>query len=286
MAARDVHATRWSHFRGRIQRASTIYGVLFGVALGIAAVALGRGPRDGALVAGGVILIVVIVQWTNAENEAARDFFTAFAPTVGLRYVVASSLPPLTPLLSAGESQLCKNAMEGPLFGRLGGPTCTLTQYEFHVTHADGEHGTRTVPYHFTVCGAEIPEALPVFHGVYLRRRPQIRVGFLWDDWLARAHAHEVDLESADFEELYELRAARDQDPSVLHQLFSPSFIVWLSEHPLRPGFECKAGMLAVFIPGHEGDADHLTLFHEAAREIARRVAAAVEAARPLTPAA
>src|SRR5438270_671655 len=78
----------------------------------------------------------------------------------------------------------------------------------------------------FTIAAVEIDEALPVFHGVYLRRRPRIHIpGFLWDDWLARAHAEQVDLESSGFEELYELRAARDQDRMVLHELFSPSFI-------------------------------------------------------------
>src|SRR5439155_1669890 len=129
--------------------------------------------------------------------------------------------------------------------------------------------------------------ALSVFHGVYLRRRPRIHIpGFLWDDWLARVHAEEVDLESSGFEELYEHLAARDQDRMVLHELFSPSFIVWLTEHPLRPGFECKAGELVVFIPEHEGNAGRLTLFHEAAREVGRRVIAAVDAARSATPAA
>jgi hypothetical protein len=285
MSVRDVHATRWSHFRNRLRGRWVVYGLLFGVALGIAGAALWHRPLLLPVIAAVVAVVVLLYQWTRSEGEAADDFFRAFAPTAGLEYVVSGTLPPITPLLSAGEVQLCKHVMEGPLFGALGGPACTLAHYEFQVSHADGENGARKVPHDFTVCALEVPGALPVFHGVYLRRRPQIRIPGLWDDWLARAHAHEVDLESADFEALYELRAARDQDQGALYELFSPSFILWLAGHPLRPGFECKAGTLVVFIPGHEGDADRLTLFHEASREVARRVSAAVEASQAVSPA-
>jgi hypothetical protein len=262
-----------------------VYTTLAGAGLGIAAASLSHHPIYALYATGLVLAGVAVHQWSVAEDESEREFFADLAPRLGLEYVVSGALPPITPLLSAGDSQLCEHVMEGPLFGKLGGPTCTLAHYQFSVTHADGEHGTRQVPHHFTVGAMELPDALPVFHGIYLRRRPAIRIPGLWDDWLARAHAAEVDLESADFEQLYELRAAPDQDPLVLQRLFSPSFIVWLAEHPLRPGLECKAGELVVFMPEHEGDADRLTLFHEATREIARRVMATVES-RSLTPAA
>ena len=281
-----MHATRWSHFRRRMSARLLVYTTLAGAGLGIAAAALSHHPLYALYATGLVLAGMAIHQWSVAEDESEQEFFAGLAPRLGLEYMVSGALPPITPLLSAGDSRLCEHVMEGPLFGKLGGPTCTLAHYQFSVTHADGEHGRRQVPYHFTVCAMDVPEALPVFHGTYLRQHPAIHIPGLGGDWLARAHAAEVDLESTDFEQLYELRAAPDQDPLVLHRLFSPSFIVWLAEHPLRPGFECKAGELVVFIPEHEGDADRLTLFHEAAREVTRRVVAAVEASRSLTPAA
>lgn len=281
-----MHATRWAHFRRRMSGRVALYSTLTGLALGIAVAALHHDPLELLPVTAVVVAGNALYEWTQAGGESERDFFTALAPRLGLDYVVSGSLPPLTPLLSAGDSRACKNVMEGPLFGELGGPRCTLAHYQFNVTHADGEAGSRQDPHPFTVCAVEIPQALPVFHGVYLRRRPKLRVpGFLWDDWLRRAHAEEVDLESTDFEDLYELRAAPDQDRIALRRLFSPSFVLWLAEHPLRPGFECKAGMLVAFVPEQEGDADRLTLFHEAGREIARRVTAAVDAPRALSPA-
>jgi hypothetical protein len=282
-----MHATRWAQFRRRMSPRTLLYTTLTGTALGIALAAAGGRALFLAAGIAAPLALTAIYNWTRAEDEAEREFFNSLAPRLGLEYLVSGSLPPTTPLLSAGDRRGCSQVMEGPLFGALGGPRCTLAHYRFEVTHSGDEGRGHSMAHPFTVCGMELAEALPVFHGVYLRRRPNIRIpGFLWDDWLARAHADEVDLESTDFEELYELRVARDQDRLVLHQLFSPSFIVWLTEHPLHPGLECKAGMLVVFIPEHEGDADRLTLFHEAAREIARRVTSAVEAARDLTPAA
>jgi len=287
MAGRDVNATRWSHFRLELPSRFNVYGFLLGTTVCLAIAA--RAQRPMILLVGSAIVAAIIVAatWRRAGADAATDFFRTLAPKLDLEYVVRGALPPLTPLLSAGDSQELDHVMEGPLFGAQGGPLCTLGHYQFKTVQPSGEGGQRTIAHPFTIAAVEIDEALPVFHGVYLRRRPRIHIpGFLWDDWLARVHAEEVDLESSDFEERYELRAARDQDRMVLRELFSPSFIVWLSEHPLRPGFECKAGELVVFIPEHEGNAGRLTLFHEAAREVGRRVIAAVDAARSATPAA
>jgi hypothetical protein len=273
-----VRAARWGHFRRRLGGPVPTYGSLFAVALGIAVAAENRDLLGGMTAALAVLLLVMLAMWRQAGSEAEIEFFSALAPALGLRYVVSSILPPLTPLLAAGTRQTFEQAMEGPVFGSRGGPVCTLAHYTFRTIDQEGRerHGWR-----FTVCGMEIDGALPVFHGVYLRPR-----GGVVHDWLDRApRPEEVHLESTDFDERYELRAALDQDRGVLHQLFSPSFVVWLTEHPLGAGFECKAGELVVYVPGHVLDPDRITLLHEASREIARRVAAAVEATRALTPA-
>ena len=265
----DVNATRWSYFRRGLPSRFNVYALLLGVAVCLAIAALAQSPTIVLVGPAVVAAILVISTWQSAGADAATDFFRTLAPELGLEYVAGGALPPLTPLLSAGDSQELEHVMEGPLFGAQGGPLCTLGHYEFKTIQPSGEGGQRTIAHPFTIAAVEIH--IP---------------GFLWDDWLARAHAEQVDLESSGFEELYELRAARDQDRTVLHELFSPSFIVWLTEHPLRPGFECKAGELVVFIPEHEGNAGRLRLFHEAAREVGRRVIAAVDAARSATPAA
>jgi hypothetical protein len=268
-----VRAARWEHYRRDLGGRLATYGSLFAVAVGIAVTAANHDLLGGMTAALGILLALMFVVWRHASDEAETEFFRALAPTLGLDYMVTGSLPPVTPLLAAGGKRTYEHYMEGPIFGARGGPRCGVAHYTFSTVDDEGREGQR---WPFTVCGMEIAEALPLFHGVFLRRR-----GGIVHDWLHRApHPEPVELESTDFTDRYELRAARDQDRLVLHELFSPSFLVWLAEHPLRPGFECKAGELVAFVPGHEFDGDHLTLFHDAAREIARRVESVGAAAR------
>ena len=65
-------------------------------------------------------------------------------------------------------------------------------------------------------------------------------------------------MESTQFVERYELRAAADQDELMLRRLLSPTVVSWLANHPLAPGFELKAGTLVVFVP-RARDAGNLT---------------------------
>ena len=60
----------------------------------------------------------------------------------------------------------------------------------------------------------------------------------------------------------------------MLRQLFAPSFVIWLAEHPLKPGFELRAGELVVFIPGRCGEAGRLDFLLMAAAEISKRIQA------------
>jgi hypothetical protein len=268
-----MRATRWEHFRRSLGGRLPTYGSVFAIAAGIAVAAANHDPLGGMSAALALLLALMLVIWKHASDEAESEFFAALAPTLGLRYMVTGSLPPITPLLGAGGKRTYGHFMEGPIFGALGGPLCGVAHYTFSTVDHQG-HEAQRCP--FTVCGMEIPEATRLFHGVYVRPR-----GGIVHDWLDRApHPEPVELESTDFTERYELRAARDQDRLVLHELFSPSFLAWLAEHPLRAGFECKAGELVTFVPGHEFDGDHLTLFHDATREIAKRVVAVVAAAR------
>jgi hypothetical protein len=73
---------------------------------------------------------------------------------------------------------------------------------------------------------------------------------------------------------------ADDQDENLARQLLSPSLVVWLSEHPLAPSFEIRAGMLVVFVSGARDDEGSLTYLLDATRRIASRVMAETAEAR------
>jgi hypothetical protein len=111
------------------------------------------------------------------------------------------------------------------------------------------------------------------FQGIYLRRRRGVLDRLDSDsNWLRSQKLEKVELESAKFMERYELWRDRDQDEVRMRQLFAPSFVIWLAEHPLAPGFELRAGELVVFVPGHTEDAGHLEFLLMAANEISKRI--------------
>lgn len=220
-------------------------------------------------------LIVLLVSYQSATKRAETEFFAALAPTLGLDYTLGGDHVAITPLLAAGDRRRFEHTMEGPLFGQLGGPRCLLGHFTYDTRH-DVDEVTAYRPHPFTVCAIDVGAPLERFRGLYLR--PRLSGLGLDHDWLARTPKPKpVELESARFNELYDLRRANDQDELALRELFSPSFVVWLTEHPLQPGFECKAGTLVVFLRGHEESAGKITLLHEAAREIVRRFGKQVE---------
>jgi hypothetical protein len=130
----------------------------------------------------------------------------------------------------------------------------------------------------FTVCVADLEQSMALFKGVFVRPRR----GFVasHSDWLKDSRTHELEVESAEFTERYELLIADDQDELILRRLLSPTLVSWLANHPLTPGFEAKAGALVVFVPHAIEDAGNLTYLIDATRHIASRVLAEAEEER------
>lgn len=236
-------------------------------------VVYGASIRNLPLAAGGIaftLLAVYSVAYTSAHKRAAGEFFGELAGQLGLLYG-QRDYAPITPLLSAGDRRRYEHTMEGPLYGKLGGPQCLLGHYTYETQRELTDEVSHWRSDKFTVCAVDNGAPMVRFRGLYLQ--PRLSGLGLEYNWLSRAPKPEkVKLESERFGQLYELYRAGDQDELALRELFSPSFVVWLSEHPLRPGFECKAGTLVVYIRGHEESAGKITLLHETAREIARRL--------------
>ena len=133
--------------------------------------------------------------------------------------------------------------------------------YTFEVKQEQRRQARHLEPHHFTIATVDVGEhGMSRFQGIYLRRRRGIFDRLDTDaNWLGSTHCEKVELESTAFTEKYELWRDRDQDELKLRQLFAPTFVVWLSEHPLEPGFELRAGELVVFIPGRCGEAGKLS---------------------------
>jgi hypothetical protein len=266
-------------FRSYLGSAPAAYAMAFG---SLAAFTIGAWQGSLAVMLGGpaaIVLGVAGIAWYFADRKAANDFYWGFATSVGLDYANQTSLLTLTPLLGAGSRRHVEQWMHGRLPGGLSGG---IGQLVWERVEKDSD-GTTSVKERnrFTVCVVDLDPSLPYFRGVYLHPRRGLFAPY--SDWLGRTPVRTVEVESSQFVERYQLRAASDQEDLMLRRLFSPTVVSWLANHPLTPGFELKAGTLCVFVPRALEDAGNLTYLIDAARHLAGRVAGEVveELARP-----
>ena len=224
--------------------------------------------------------VVIAFAFLNAQRRSEHAFYTAFADGAGLLYTGDWTLLPLTPLLGAGDGRHIEHYMHGPLRGEGGDLRCALGLYTVEVRRAGNSDGSNSIhtSNQYTICAVDIDAGIVRFPGVYLYPRKDMLDRLAGEGDLRTAGLEHVELESAAFGERYDVWIAPDQDELVVRQLFSPSLLVWLAEHPLHPCFEYRAGTLVVFVSGHLDDAGHLDWLLDASRHLAARFAAEVVA--------
>lgn len=218
------------------------------------------------------LLAVSIFVWISATNRADQEFHEGAAEALRLTYFGEQEILPLTPLLGAGDRRTFRHCMQGPL--REAGPAVTLCQYEFEIRHSNGDKPDTWTSYEWTTAIVELEQAMERFPGFYLREDKGFLGRIASDDWLPDRNLERVELESIAFNERCDLLAVEGQDPVALRRLFSPSFVVWLTEHPLDLGIELRAGTLVVYVPGPVEDVGNLVFLLDATREILTRVEA------------
>jgi hypothetical protein len=264
----NANSTRSAHFRELLGGSGSVVG---GAIACVIVFSIGAANHwVGVMVLGpaAVALVVIVWCWVVADRRAEDEFFARFAAAHQLKHHKKYSLNAFTPLLAGGDRRHCEHWMESR--GR------ALGWYTFECRQDNGDKPDTWEPHHFTLATVEVGElGMGRFQGIYLRRRRGILDRLDTDaNWLRNHRLKKVELESTAFHERYELWADQDQDDIVLRQLFSPTLVVWLAEHPLRPGFELRAGELVVFIPGRCGEAGKLEFLLMAANEISRRIQA------------
>jgi hypothetical protein len=265
----NTNSTRSAHFRTLLGSSFTIVG---GAIFAVIVFTIGAATHHPALFLFGplfVAFVMVTIAWFRADSQAEDEFFTRFASAHELNHWGQQySLPAFTPLLGGGDRRHCEHWMES--HGRAVG------WFTFECREDNGDKPDTWEPHHFTVATVDIGEhGMGRFQGIYLRRRRGILDRLDSDaNWLGGHNLKKVELESTAFHERFELWAEQDQDDIVLRQLFAPTFVVWLSEHPLKPGFELRAGQLVVFIPDRCGEAGKLEFLMMAAADISKRIQA------------
>jgi hypothetical protein len=264
----NCDSTRSAHFRTLLGSSGAIVG---GAIACVIAFAIGASQHSVAIMVGGpaaVVLVVVIACFIKADREAENEFFNLFAQAHGFNHWPKWELSAFTPLLAGGDRRHCEHWMESQGRG--------IGWYTFEVKQENGDNKDTYESHDFTLATVDIGEyGMARFQGIYLRRRRGIFERLDSDaNWLRGHHLEKVELESTAFMSKYELWRERDQDEIKMRQLFAPSFVLWLSEHPLAPGFELRAGQLVVFISGHCGEAGRLEFLLMAAAEISKRIQA------------
>ena len=269
----DTDDTRGVHFKNLVGSPIflSITATLAIVALVVGATQVNAAVGGGA--AAGVLLLGVLIVFLIASGRAKEDFFNAYATHRGLNRQGKGMLPPSTPLLRKGDRRYAEQIMNGTLPSGLPG---ALALYTYEERHRDSEGNEDVDHYRFTVCMHDLPTVAHHIQDIYCQRRS----GFRWMDSAEDVFRRmkRLELESTDLDKRYEIFYGANDDEVWIKRLFSPKFIVWLSEGaPDGLAFELSAGSLCVNRKGHHnnaGDLDHLC---EASGEIARRLAGEAE---------
>jgi hypothetical protein len=231
---------------------------------------LAAGPLVGLAAAAAGILLVLLAAYAIASKRAREDFFDAYAAARSLsRSSGRTTLPPSTPLLRKGDRRYGEQVMNGNL---PGGEPGAIGLYTYEVKTTDSEGHTDTDYYRYTVVLHDVPAVAARCSDVYCQRREGFRFLDAAEDVFRRMQR--LELESDALDRRYEIFFGAADDPTWMKQLFSPSFIVWLTTAtPADFAFELSAGSLCVNVEGHYDDAAELDRLCAAAGTVARRLA-------------
>jgi hypothetical protein len=266
----DADDTRGAHFRTLIRNPVTLSLGSTLVIGGLVIGTLAAGILVGLALAAAAAILVVSVAYVIASGRAREDFFGAYAAGRGLsRSSGRIDLPPSTPLLRKGDRRYAEQVMNGVL---PGGASGAIGLYTYEVKTTDSEGNTDTDYYRFTVVLHDVPAVAVRCSDVYCQRREGFRFMDAAEDVFRRMQR--LELESEALDKRYEIFFGARDDPNWMKQLFSPSFIVWLTtEAPDDFAFELSAGSLCVSVKDHYDDAAELDRLCAAAGAVAARLA-------------
>lgn len=265
----DADALRGFHFK-RLLRQPLTRGL---VALFVLVAGIGVAAASTALL--GLIAAVValavgvgVVFWL-ADARAAESFFEAYAQQHEMVLGGRSSLPASTPLLRKGSDRYAERTLTGLLGERVGG---VLALYTYEQQSTDGQGSTETNYYRYTLGLTEVPECVEHLPELYCQRKSGLRALERFEDVFRRSKQR-VKLESEELDKRYEIFTGKNQDALWLRRLFTPTFIVWLTESaPEKLAFELVDGTLSCYVSGHKEDAADLDAIAAATATVTRRL--------------
>ena len=260
---RGYHFDRLLHQRltqALVGGGSLLLGVVFFLAFGLV---------GGVIVFLLALAFAIWVVFKIADSRAADDFFHVYAKSHDLELGGKMALPRATPLLRKGDDQYADRTLIGEIAPGCRGLLALYT-YEEQTTDSNGNRQTN---YHrFTLGMSEVPECVEHIPELYCQKRAGLRSLEKFEDVFRRSKRR-VTLESEALGDRYEIFVAKDQDDVWLRRLFSPSFIVWLTESaPDKFAFELVGGTLVAYVPKHKEDVADLDRIAAATGAVAKRL--------------
>lgn len=266
----DANDLRGHHFKRLMRKPLTL--ILLGVLVLVVAIgaAIAVGPAIGGAAAVGTLLLGIAIVFGIADSKAASDFFEVYAQQRGMTLIHGRGrLPQATPLLRKGDDRYTERSLTGPLADGFEG-TLALYTYEEETTDSDGDRQTNY--YRYIVGLAEVAECAEFVPELYCQRKFGLRALEKFED-VFRGSKERVELESEVLDKKYEIFAGSKQDANWLRQLFSPTFIVWLTDTaPDKFAFELVDGTLCCYVSGHKENAADLDAIRIATGAVAKRL--------------
>jgi hypothetical protein len=268
-APTDANALRGHHFK-RLMGKQLTWGLI-----GVPAVVIGVVLAASTSVVVGLVVLVAIVAvgigvvFALADSKAADDFFHVYAQNHGLELAGKTRLPSATPLLRKGDDRYADRTLTGEIAPGYQGMLALFT-YEEQTTDSNGNQETN---YHrFTLGMCEVPECVEHVPELYCQRRSGLRSLEKFEDVFRRSKQR-VTLESEKLGDRYEIFVSKAQDEVWTRRLFSPGFIVWLTDSaPEKFAFELVNGTLVAYVPKHQEDAKDLDTIAAATGAVAKRL--------------
>lgn len=254
--AEVAHATQ--NRKAEFRRLLSQWNVRIAVALPALFLGIGSGitePLAGLIIFLVFLLIGLGIVFWVASSRASKSFFHEYATARGL----VPSNEPLghqTLLLRTGEGQAMSKRWDGQLSPEFKGSVAHWS-YSIHTTDAGG----RSQDQWFDHTIVMIP--IKGLESIY-----EVDVNLSTPS--SESRLERLLLESQEFNDKYEVLVRKDQDPNPVRQLFSPSFIVWLTEGQ-RP-FQFGRGVLITSRAGHSSSAAELDGQITGACDIARKL--------------
>jgi hypothetical protein len=266
-AVDDADDLRGFHFRRLLAKRSTRIWIGIGVVAGAAIGGASLGLIFGLFGALAALVIGALIVYSMASSASEQAFFKTYAEQRQMSIDPADSLPEATPLLRKGDERHADEVLSGPLGDGVDG---TLALYTYTDVYYD-KNGRHESDYHFTVAMTEIPACVQLVPELYCNRKSGFRFMEGVED--AFRSMERVHLESDSLEDHYEIFVSKNQDQNWIRQLFSPTFIVWLTDSaPEKFAFELDAGVLCCNVKGHKKDAAHLDELRATATSVAQRI--------------